>query len=965
MWPPPPPNEPDLPTATPLYFPPPSQREVTKKEYTKETHEEMSSVSQFYEEFTENVVLQHPRMSLCSSEVSGITDKRSAVGSVETLAETLDRQMLIDTILRKRPPSPPPIEADVVPKPLPSSETNANASFKIVNGETLNHKVDTQSEKSILMISMESSVDNTTELKRPTDYKPNTVECHLKKPGVENSVPQQWVSPMVTALTTAPDTRREGDEDAFSRIPIKRPMSSLASALAVAPSRPFTPITPTTGKDIPLPEYVEPYLPPEHEFLPVVPEKKKQEPKSNSQFVKALQIAPERPFTPTITSHTPKKKRQPEDELLKSLPKPERRLTMREALETAPDKPFPPFITDITVKFGKTISYSENEKNDQQQEVIKSNLTKPLKPAVLPASFHQNTPSDQKDPTTKFPPISAELKSFSSTVLSDSSNSMEYSIVSNQAADNDSQHDSTKEANSSEINQAQATADVKIIKKSSEISSEERFVKHTIEKQAEKTVYKKPLALASSLRPVGALPQYQKNLSENVEMELLMLEKAKYAQAVQEQASKSGPPKEPVIKIQINENKDQQTYFCPVNESKTPSIGSRSVTPSMINKPPRTLPYYQENLVAQEHLAPDTNIFDPKSPAISRSPSPCPERSSSPFCRHERAKSPAPGPPPNPLRSTQPVPTPEYFRKEDAKQSVTKFIPKHKEKENLIEMHQTVNSCRGSSQVQQGSTQQFTVSKEVFETGEQANLQLQVKSYSAASKFEQDERNARQTIHKECDMKHTDEERKLESTSTHRSQDGLVQIERKRTVTEEIEHTHKSATVQIQTKSNNLEKYPFRNVAAVDVSIGQGIVGLHVTNPQPIQSTFLAAEKSIPLLQKVPACDAEGSQQSKQLKVLTSPCVPKSNTSSNTTSTSTPIQKATRSSDRNVGIPNVPTPHLGVGGGRQAGAIGVAPKRGRGILNTASLAGSRVPLCGHCHSQIRYLNAWIERMWFH
>ncbi|XP_015836003.1 PDZ and LIM domain protein Zasp isoform X3 [Tribolium castaneum] len=43
----------------------------------------------------------------------------------------------------------------------------------------------------------------------------------------------------------------------------------------------------------------------------------------------------------------------------------------------------------------------------------------------------------------------------------------------------------------------------------------------------------------------------------------------------------------------------------------------------------------------------------------------------------------------------------------------------------------------------------------------------------------------------------------------------------------------------------------------------------------------------------------------------------------------------------------------GSGGGRQAGAIGVAPKRGRGVLNAAALGGTRIPLCASCHSQIR------------
>lgn len=47
-------------------------------------------------------------------------------------------------------------------------------------------------------------------------------------------------------------------------------------------------------------------------------------------------------------------------------------------------------------------------------------------------------------------------------------------------------------------------------------------------------------------------------------------------------------------------------------------------------------------------------------------------------------------------------------------------------------------------------------------------------------------------------------------------------------------------------------------------------------------------------------------------------------------------------------------PDLGLGSGAKSGSFAgsSAPKRGRGVLNQAS-AGSRVPLCAHCHSQVR------------
>lgn len=71
-----------------------------------------------------------------------------------------------------------------------------------------------------------------------------------------------------------------------------------------------------------------------------------------------------------------------------------------------------------------------------------------------------------------------------------------------------------------------------------------------------------------------------------------------------------------------------------------------------------------------------------------------------------------------------------------------------------------------------------------------------------------------------------------------------------------------------------------------------------------------------------------------------------------------PLAKTTPAVGQSASRPNVSQPNAGgaSGGasGRQSGAIGVAPKRGRGILNLASGPGCRVPLCGHCNSHIRY-----------
>nr|CAI5847516.1 unnamed protein product [Callosobruchus analis] len=48
-----------------------------------------------------------------------------------------------------------------------------------------------------------------------------------------------------------------------------------------------------------------------------------------------------------------------------------------------------------------------------------------------------------------------------------------------------------------------------------------------------------------------------------------------------------------------------------------------------------------------------------------------------------------------------------------------------------------------------------------------------------------------------------------------------------------------------------------------------------------------------------------------------------------------------------------PVSSTGAGTGRQAGGVSVAPRRGRGVLNAAALAGARIPLCASCSMQIR------------
>ncbi|KAJ8943354.1 hypothetical protein NQ318_002587, partial [Aromia moschata] len=207
----------------------------------------------------------NPKMSLCSEEVMNLTERRSCTECVETISETLETQRLVEDIAKTRPRSPPPIDDDIRPPNLPKLAPTVELPRQCPKLQT----------ETICCQRRDSS-----ELRRPTQFTPNTIECQLPSK-IDNA------------------------------IPTKHSSSALASALAIAPCRPFTPSFADDGKPVPLPEETVPYFPPER---PVIPPEPKAEPKPKperpkSQFVKALETAPERPFTP-VGGLPPKKEAQ-------------------------------------------------------------------------------------------------------------------------------------------------------------------------------------------------------------------------------------------------------------------------------------------------------------------------------------------------------------------------------------------------------------------------------------------------------------------------------------------------------------------------------------------------------------------------------------------------------------------------------------------------------------------------------
>lgn len=987
-------DEPEFPTASPLYFPPPSQ--VAQQEALKVNVKEEQNFDYYKEQVTnqkslitaeqvefneiESLLTMEPKMSLCSAEVTSITGRRSVTHCIESLTDALDTQILVDSIIKKRPKSPPPIDADI----LRSADSKTN-----ISNEPSNFGKSIAAEKESTLLESRMSSEH-----KPTTIRvPDTLECNSKKPNIKvvNAVPQKWESPMVAALTITPENL--SDSSSFSQIPTKRSTTALASALAVAPAVPFTPVPITTLEPVPLPEETEPYFPPERPIVSnTIKDDKKNEsskPKSESRFVKALQIAPERPYTP-VAEQPLRKKKQPEDKLLKDLPKPEKILTMREALATAPETPYPPFISEITVKFENPIRYTQE---DTEAKIdTHHSLHKPLKPAVLPPSFQPLVITSAKPCISNFPPISDELKSTDASKTDYSEVKCELSSQILQQSTLNEQDTYHTKTNTEQISSTQKQSSEQTICSKSQMEVEKQtFIQSSIEKQSEDTIYKKPLPLTSYLHPPDSLPRYQVNLSEDAEMELLLMEKLQSAKNLSQSLEKNQStlectqtmpsntaPKKPLITVHADDimQKPSSQMFRPVTEDERVSASSvpprtKSLTPSMINKPISPLPYYQTNLVAQEHLAPEINVFDPKSPAISRSPSPCLERRSvSPFHCTNRSKSPAAGPPPNPLLNINTKITSHNTDKSEARKSVINYIPQYKDKHDSGEYTNAQTGYKGALLGSQNPIQMDSHSMKNNEAKGQECAAECVKSRQQISSFCNQQGKFLTKTTEKSDNRHLEQSRKMDSKTSETSTDGLIQIERKRTIQEEFEHTHKSNFIQIEKSVNSAQQQSqsFRNIntEATEEFFQHGIVGLHVTNPQPIVSPFISAEKGAAVKsaseQKTYELNLESTQSTNSLSHNTkgvSKPLPKTNfTSSNTTSnhknTAVPLQNVTPSSNQCHNRPNIPIPHSGVGGGRQAGAIGVAPKRGRGILNVAALTGSRIPLCGHCHSHIRY-----------
>ncbi|XP_030749528.1 PDZ and LIM domain protein Zasp-like isoform X3 [Sitophilus oryzae] len=1043
VW--PPQQDSDLPTACPLFYPPPSKVET---ELVEKRKKQSKFESEYFSEELEDVNMDETT-SFYSEELC-FSGRRSAVECVELLSDTLDTQKLVENVIKSSPMLATP-SLDIGKKVETCKETCTKARC-IENIEAC-------------------------ELRRPTQYTPNTIEFQNVN-RVQNTVSQRWESSLTQAVrTTAPDS------DTFVRIPSRGAPSPMRSALTIAPAQPFNPQSQSILDPVPLPEQTEPYFPPEHPILPV---KKEEEPKKlekppiskpKSPFTKALEIAPDRPFTPAggVPLTPPPVKKKPKDaldKLLDELPRPGEKLDMRSALTTAPDRSYTPLSTEYSSTSEETKSMKESAYN-----IDRSHLVKPLKPEELPQSFKMNT--QEPKPPSYYAPAVIEERIKSETELEEmrkATKSKETRIIEEETMQPGqiTQQIITQEAQSNpgtfaplfqgfscsfknKTDHSQFSIEVcttppvptpppkpqtpisyiatveerpakitkqKIIEEKSgseemmkrqektSMETKQQYIqkrdvqKQDVQKQAEEVIQVKPLPVTTLLHKPETLPSYQMDLKATAEADLILMEKRQKAQQRLEEQKREReqqkiaevsttqktvqgisiqqealPPK-PIINIDPSEamNPSPSVHFQPVSEkppSTTFSPRPRSITPSMINKAPPLLPYYQDNLVAQFHSAVGSNVLDPTTPEISRSPSPHPEarsRSPSPFPsrRQERAKSPAEGPPPNPLQSSRPLPTPQDFKIQQAKENVKTYLSGYKSHEevsghaaDISQVSQNVAYPLSSAQacVQTGKVQQQV------DSCEKQRLQITDAQKQECQVAKSSDRISTTNISEKSHQEQLAAERHSQSQTVERSADGITQVQRKKIVTEEYEKSHKETNIQIEKNVTSVNRRPFSKVN-VPLVEGPTAQSFHVTNPRHLS---FESKELLMSQQESEKLNTQNTLQEASQKLSCQNSDTNQNQSSRIPS-SCPVQPpvrhvyppgslasikhvqppcASQKPSQNVTKPNVPKPTVGSGKGRQAGGIKVAPNRGRGVLNTGSLSGPRVPLCGHCHGQIR------------
>lgn len=639
----------------------------------------------------------------------------------------------------------------------------------------------------------------------------------LPDTAVDNSTYESFVETSTTTTTATVDKQTleveqkveevqsvfiEKTDDEQANVKVEEPpkrgfLSTLFTGTdSSAPMEWFKPIY----ENVPLPEESAPYFPPNIPLLPI----ERHEPlRTKSPFVEALTVAPLRPFTPfenDVISQIEGLPRAPD-------------VTLVDALTTAPSEPITKLNPDLPDETdAERIVRLEKEKQEKEAAEVRALISKTIDTELSKkcTTFAPLKGFRKVDP---FKPLasynqSPHCQSRSSSVCTENIDKTKQTIESvdhtQTNTTNKACHSQTKDSNRS----------MKFVKTNNFPPPPGTPVKSYVQSglQSPKTIpkYQRQWFNLASQSPIRTPepPELKENVplafcdvphekTESVSKPIAITISATTASSSSATATESARTESTVV-VDVQKTTAVESSFSSecastvttvvptLSDHRTAPITItfqtldpkdivepvRSTTPSLINKPPPLVPYYQQNLVSEYCGAPTSYTFDPSN---ARSPSP----------RPDAVKPNAHGPPASVLK----IQAPRITTPDSLELSTSIGVP------SIVTGQSGAQLLAASRQGYSTASQSFTAQPEVFHREQKGGLSIETHSTGA-------ELN---------EAKKSD----VQSSSTY--QVGNVQVQQNRRVIEEFEHTQKSSTTEIHTSSGG-------GVSELQQKIGSGAI---------------------------------------------------------------------------------------------------------------------------------------------
>ncbi|XP_055690931.1 PDZ and LIM domain protein Zasp isoform X2 [Lutzomyia longipalpis] len=891
---------------------------------------------------TDYATIPHHKQSICSAEVSSfVSEARGA----QYLADTLDTTCLVERMrsLTPRPPSPTPMKTGKHVEFALPTEQKTETQQESFSQESTQMQSSAVQESSMVQESREfqevnqyqdtAHVQEVAEVaEQTTQFQPIDVpeQKPLPQGSVPNTVPQEWESAMVKALKTAPETpynivsvKQEAIEESCIKadasqstattsyqnislpaldVLVEKPAEGtiMSSLLTTVPIKSVKFEPKATIEPVPLPEETRPYFPPPIDMTVVADDTI---PGRKSLMLEALITAPDRPYSPF--GHEVSYQ-------LDDLPRPTEKMTLRTALTVAPERPFTPVIFDSNglahpkaVKEDKTGNSLIKGFQPQASSQISSCLT----------SASQDTSMQESQICQQVSQQQTSQQASQQQVCQQVSQQQ----VCQQASQQTSQQQVCQQVSQQHVCQQASQQQVcqQATQQQSYQQASQQICQQSSQQVCQKTSQQICQQSSKQVCQKSSQEVYHQSLSAESRSEA-----RKLIAAVSPAFEQDGID---------TVNRAADVHMAPP-QIVTPVPHPRPFTPSLINKPAPIIPYYQQNLAVSEYDPQMGEIFDPHL----RSPSPC-----------LREKSPAPGPPPNPLRIQAP---------------------------RLRESGQQPNLAPGTA---------FSCAQVKAESVYQQRPEM-VECQRIGDNF-------RQTRTNEASLNRSLHAEKESASAT---QVGNTFIQKRSRVVEEFERTQSAKTIEIKTggsgevvsKITEDEMPPKGIVASQTRRFSQEVAPPKITFPAIIP----VAPMNFPLGAAPQSSNTVAPPPGFNLKSLNAPSAFASAQSSHQNASTfaftnaPPKIEATKPASGPVAAFKLPKPQTpppptnncpgttmsdpspDASAGSKGGAAGVtsAPKRGRGVLNKAVGPGGRIPQCGCCNQHIRgpFITA-LGRIW--